>query len=96
MTNEVAVHEARHVLVGLKNGRKLLQVWSDEGKVVWNSSRSTGSPAAARGPGGDAVALSCRGHSPGAHLAASHTHALEFAFSPGLQFHVISAKECIL
>jgi hypothetical protein len=27
MTSEVAVHEAGHVLVGLKTGRKLLQVW---------------------------------------------------------------------
>jgi hypothetical protein len=26
MTSEVAVHEAGHVLVGLKTGRKLLQV----------------------------------------------------------------------
>jgi hypothetical protein len=27
MTSEVAAHEAGHVLVGLKTGRKLLRVW---------------------------------------------------------------------
>jgi hypothetical protein len=41
MTSEVAVHEAGHFLVGLKTGRKLLQVWvrGGEGCVEFEAFR---------------------------------------------------------